>query len=267
VLEYFQNTISPPKGIDDTAFIHPSAQLGQGVSVGMFSIIEAHAVIGDGAYLHPQVYVGSRARLGKNVVLFPGARVMHGCEVGDNCIIHPNAVIGSDGFGFSRDGDSVYQKIPQLGNVIIEDNVEIGACTTIDRPAMGSTILHAGVKLDNLIQIGHGVTVGKNTVMAAQAGVAGSTHIGENCQIGGQAGFIGHLRIADGLRIQAQSGIASSVKKPNQDLFGYPAIPYKNYVRSYAVFKQLPDLYKRLHQLEKLVKEMRGGAPPTDPEG
>lgn len=255
LLQLFDNEVRLPRGISDTAFVHPEAQVGEEVGIGSFTVVEANARIGDRCSIHPQVFIGENVRIGNDVIIFPGARILHGCIVGDHCVIHPNAVIGSEGFGFAKDEKGQYIKIPQTGNVVLEERVEVGACTIIDRATMGSTIIRAGVKLDNLIQIGHNVEIGQDTAIAAQAGVAGSTKIGRNCQVGGQVGFVGHLNIADGVRIQAQSGVASSIKEPNRALFGYPAIPYNDYIRSYAVFKKLPELYKRINELEKRLKK------------
>ncbi|MDX1940762.1 MAG: UDP-3-O-(3-hydroxymyristoyl)glucosamine N-acyltransferase [Saprospiraceae bacterium] len=254
LLEKFGNQAVINTGISSQAFIHPNAKLGQDVSVEMFSVIEEGATIGEGSRILAQVYIGRNVVLGKNVLIYPGVKIMYDCKIGDNCIIHSNVVIGGDGFGFAPQADGAYKKVPQTGNVVIENNVEIGAGTTIDRATMGSTIIRSGVKLDNLIQIAHNVEVGENTVIAAQAGIAGSTKIGKNCRIGGQVGFAGHIIIADGTQIQAQSGIASSIEEPNTALFGSPAIGYKDYIRSYAVFKKLPELYKLLSELEKQVK-------------
>jgi len=255
LLDHFGINNGKPTGVAPSAVIHPEADLKDDVAVGANTTIEAGVKIGSGTTLFAQVYIGQNVKIGQNTLIYPGVRILHNCMIGDNCIIHPNAVLGSDGFGFAPDPKGKYQKVPQTGNVIIENDVEVGACTTIDRATIGSTIVRAGVKLDNLIQVGHNVEIGENTVIAAQTGIAGSTKIGKNCQVGGQVGFVGHLSIADNIRIQAQSGIASSVKEPNQALFGYPAIEYGNYIRSYAVFKQLPDLYKRIHELEKRLKE------------
>jgi len=257
LLEHYEGENGAPHGIAETALIHPDAKIGQETTIGALSIVEAGAVIGERCIIYPHVLIGSNARIGNHVRIYPGVRILHHCEIGDNCILHPNAVIGSDGFGFTIQADGeAYEKIPHLGNVILEDNVEVGAGTTIDRATIGATIIRSGVKLDNLIQIGHNVEIGENTAIAAQSGVAGSTKIGRNCMIGGQVGFAGHLSIADGTRIQAQSGIASNVNEPQQALFGYPAILYKDYLRSHTVFKQLPELYKQLHQMEKRLRSL-----------
>ncbi len=255
LLENFGNQADTSTGISEYASIDKSVQIGEDVAVGMFSIIEANAKIGAECRIAAQVFIGRNVELGKNVIIHPGVRIMHDSKIGDNCILHPNAVIGSDGFGFAPQEDGTYKKIPQTGNVVIENNVEIGSGTIIDRATMGSTIIRSGVKLDNLIQVAHNVEIGENTVIAAQVGIAGSTKIGRNCRIGGQVGFAGHLHIADGTQIQAQSGIASHVKEPNTALFGSPAINYKDYVRSYAVFKKLPELYKRIAELERMIEK------------
>jgi len=255
LLENFGGQLDMNAGVSEYASVSASAELGEGVAVGMFSIIEANVKIGTGCKIAAQVFIGKNVQLGKNVTVYPGARILHDSVIGDNCTIHPNVVIGSDGFGFAPQDNGTYKKIPQTGNVIIENDVEIGSNTTIDRATMGSTIIRSGVKLDNLIQVAHNVEIGENTVVAAQTGIAGSTKIGKNCRIGGQVGFVGHLNIADGTQIQAQSGIASHVKEPNTALFGYPAIGYRDYVRSYAVFKKLPDLYRRIAELERQIAE------------
>ncbi len=237
--------------ISAQAAIHEKAKIGQNVSIGAFCVVEEDVEIGDNSVIYPQVYIGKNTKIGQNTLFYAGVKIYHGCEIGDNCILHAGAVIGSDGFGFAPLPDGSYKKIPQLGNVVLENNVEVGANTTIDRATMGSTRIGEGVKLDNLIQVAHNVEIGKNTVIAAQTGIAGSTKLGERCMIGGQTGFVGHLNIADGTKTQAQTGIASSVKQPDMALFGYPGIPYNDYLRSYAIFKQLPDLAKKVRALEK----------------
>jgi UDP-3-O-[3-hydroxymyristoyl] glucosamine N-acyltransferase len=237
--------------ISNKASIHTSAKIGEQTAIADFSIIEENAIIGSNTRIYPQVYVGKNAKIGNNVTLYPGVRIYQDCEIGDDCILHANVVIGSDGFGFVPTEDGSYKKVPQIGNVVIERNVEIGSNTVIDRATMGSTIIREGVKLDNLIQIAHNVEVGKNTVIASQTGIAGSTKIGENCMIGGQVGIVGHIKIADRTKIQAQSGIAAAITEPNTAVYGSPAIAYSNFLRSFAVFKQLPDVIKRLTALEK----------------
>ncbi len=241
--------------ISPQAFIHPTAKIGEGVKVEAMAYIGAHAVIAKGTHVYPQVYVGAEVEIGENTILYPGVRVYQGCKIGKACILQSNAVIGSDGFGFAPQADGSFKKIPQLGIVELGDRVEVGANTVIDRATMGATVIENGVKLDNLIQIAHNVRIGSNTVVAAQAGIAGSTKLGENCMIGGQVGFVGHIEIAKGTKIQAQSGINKSIKQENSAWFGAPAQPYKDFLRSHAVFKQLPQLLKRLDALENAAKK------------
>ena len=259
LLRAFSPNHFPPKGIDERAVIHEQAEIGEEVTIGVLTVVEAGAVIKKGAILFPQTYVGQGSVVGEKTILYPGVKVYPDCEIGNNCILHSNVIVGSDGFGFAPQENGTYEKIPQLGNVIIEDTVEIGANTVIDRATLPgtSTIIKQDAKLDNLIQIAHNVAVGENTVIAAQAGIAGSTEIGKNCQIGGQAGFVGHIRVADGTRVQAQSGIAATVKEENTALYGSPALDYSNYLRSYAVFKKLPDLYRKINQLERELKQLK----------
>ena len=199
--------------------------------------IACSARIGRGTCIFPQVYLGPRVKVGKNCILYPGVKVYHDCVIGDNCIVHANAVIGADGFGFAPTEDGSYKKIPQTGNVVLEDNVEVGACTTIDRATMGSTIVRRGVKLDNLCQVAHNVEIGDNTVMAAQSGIAGSAHLGKQCIIGGQSGFNGHISVADHTTVAARTGVIGNVKKEGEVLLGYPAIDHKTYMKAYAKFK------------------------------
>lgn len=251
LLEKFGQSTEIAGGIADSAIIDPKAKIGTGVNIGPGTVVETGVEIGDGSRIGAQVYLGTNVKIGSDVLLYPGVRILKDCEIGDRCIINPNAVIGSDGFGFAPKADGQYQKIIHVGNVVLESDVEIGANTTIDRATMGSTIIRQGVKLDNLVQIGHNVEVGAHTVIAAQSGIAGSTKIGKNCRIGGQVGIVGHITIADGTQIQAQSGIAQPVKTPGTYLFGTPAIGYKDFIRSFAIFKKLPDLYRRLNQLER----------------
>lgn len=258
LLSFYDQTIQQrPEGISSLAFIHPDATIGDEVSIGRFVTIEKDAVIGKGTVIFDQVYIGANVTIGEEVIIFPGARVMHQCKIGKQCVLHSNVVIGSDGFGFAPNENGQYSKIPQVGNVILEDHVDIGANSSIDRATMGSTIIRQGTKIDNLVQVGHNAEIGAHTVIAAQTGVAGSTKIGAHCRIGGQVGFAGHITIADGTQIQAQSGIAKSIKKPNQYFFGSPAIGYKDFIRSYGVFKKLPDIYRQLHRLEKEVERLK----------
>jgi len=254
LMERFGQGPEETRGIDETASVDDSVEVGAAVRIGQYSVVEAGAKIGKGCRIYPQVYIGEKVELGENVTLYPGVKIYADCKVGANSILHANVVIGSDGFGFAPEADGSYRKIPQLGNVVIEESVEIGANTVIDRATMGSTVIRKGVKLDNLIQIAHNVEIGEHTAIAAQAGIAGSTRIGKRCLIGGQAGFVGHIELADGVKVQAQSGVAGSVKTPGAAIYGAPAIPYADFLRSYAVFKQLPALYKQLNDLEKELK-------------
>ena len=249
-------------GISAQASIAESAQIGEEVFIGDFAYIGSDTSVGDRCFIHPQVYIGKNVRIGRRAILYPGVRIMDDCQIGDYCIIHPNAVIGSDGFGFAPQADGSFKKIPQNGNVVIEDLVEVGANATIDRASIGSTRIRKGVKLDNLIHIAHNVEIGQDTVMAAQVGVAGSTLIGRNCQVGGQVGFAGHLQIADRTGIQAQSGLARSVQTPNQKLFGSPAINYNDFIKSFTVFKKLPEMYRTLASLGRKVQELEQGRQP-----
>ena len=232
-------------GVSERAEVHPGAVVEEGAYIGPFVVVERGARIAKGARLIAQVYVGENATVGEDSVLHAGVRVYRDCRIGRRCILHSNAVIGSDGFGFAPQEDGSYRKVPQLGYVELEDDVEIGANTVIDRATMGATLIQKGVKLDNLIQVAHNVKIGKHTVIAAQTGIAGSTQIGSHAQIGGQVGFVGHIRVADGVKIQAQSGVAGPIEEEGSAWYGSPAIPYRQFLRSYAVFKQLPELVKK----------------------
>lgn len=246
----------PPKtGIDPLASVASNAKIGKNVYIGPFACVEEGAEIGDNTYLHPHVTVGCNAKIGNDTILYPHVTVYHDCRIGNNCILHAGSVIGADGFGFAPSPEG-YEKIPQIGITIIEDNVEIGANTCIDRATMGATIIHKGVKLDNLIQLAHNVEVGSHTVMASQGGVAGSTKIGEWCMFGGQVGVAGHIRIGDHVNVGAQSGIPGNVK-PHTTLMGYPAIDPKQFARSAAIYKKLPDMYAELGRLQKEIEELK----------
>jgi UDP-3-O-[3-hydroxymyristoyl] glucosamine N-acyltransferase len=212
--------------------------------------------VGNNVKIFPNVYLGDNVRVGDNSIIHPGVKIYHDCVIGKNVTIHAGTVIGSDGFGFAPQKDGSFKKVPQIGNVVVQDFVEIGANATIDRATIGSTIIKSGAKLDNLIQIAHNVEVGNNTVIAAQAGVSGSTKIGNNVMIGGQAGIVGHIQIADGSKINAQSGVSKSIKTPNAAVTGSPAFEYTSALRSQAVSRKLPDLEKRIKELEKLVQQL-----------
>jgi UDP-3-O-[3-hydroxymyristoyl] glucosamine N-acyltransferase len=239
------------KGIHPNAVIEPTAKIGTDVYIGPFTYIGENCVVGDGCSLYPQVYIGDNTKLGNNCTINPGVKIYHECIIGEGCIIHAGSVIGSDGFGFAPQSDNEFMKIPQLGNVVLEDHVEIGANVTIDRATMGSTFIRKGVKLDNLIQIGHNVEIGENTVMAAQTGISGSTKIGKNCMFGGQVGLAGHLKIANGTKIGAQGGILGDVKEENTIIIGSPAIEIKNFMKSSVIFRKLPEMKVKIDSMEK----------------
>lgn len=253
LLEHFGQQAQPSvePQIAEQAYVHPTAQLGEGVHIEPFAYVGENAVLGDGVVLHPHSHIGRGTVLGQQVVLHSGAKIYHDCVLGDRVVVHANAVIGSDGFGFAPQADGSYRKIPQLGNVVIGDDVEIGANCVVDRATMDSTRLENGVKLDNLVQIAHNVGIGAHTVIAAQVGIAGSTQLGTHCMVGGQVGFAGHLTIADHTKIQAQSGLAQSVKTPNTALWGSPAIDYRQYARCAVVFRNLPELSQQVHSLQQ----------------
>ncbi len=251
LLEKFQHLLTNRKvGISKMSEIHDTAKIGEGVYVGGFVTIEENVVIGKNVQVIGQNFIGANTRIGDNCIIYSGVKIYNHSNIGDNCIIHSNTVIGSDGFGFSLESDGSYKKIPQIGNVIIGNNVEIGSNCSIDRATMGSTVIEDGVKLDNLIQVGHNVHIKSHTVIAAQAGIAGSTTVGSYCRIGGQVGLAGHINVGDKVQIQAQSGISRSVKDEER-LFGSPAIGFTDYVKAYSIFKKLPDLDKRLKRIER----------------
>lgn len=254
--KYQQMASQQLTGIQQPCYIAPTAKIGENVYVGAFAYIGDHVTVGDNTKIFPQAYIGNNARIGRDSILHPGVKIYHECVIGNKVIIHAGTVVGSDGFGFAPSSDGTYTKVPQIGNVVVEDNVEIGANATIDRATMGSTIVRSGAKLDNLIQIAHNVEVGNNTVIAAQAGVSGSTKIGNNVMIGGQAGIVGHIMIADGSRINAQSGVSKSIKQPNTAVTGSPAFEYSSALRSQALSRNLPDLQKRIQELEKILSQL-----------
>jgi UDP-3-O-[3-hydroxymyristoyl] glucosamine N-acyltransferase len=245
------------KGIHPTSVIEPSAKIGSDVYIGPYSYIGDNCFIGDGCSIYPQVYIGDKTEIGKNCIIYPGVKIYHECIIGEDCIIHSGSVIGSDGFGFAPQSENEYMKIPQLGNVILEDHVEIGANVSIDRATMGSTIIRKGVKLDNLIQIGHNVEVGENTVMAAQTGVAGSVKVGKNCMFGGQVGIAGHLKVADGTKIGAQAGIAGDIKEANTTIIGSPAFDFKQFLKSSVIFRKLPEIKMKIDKIEKDLESLK----------
>jgi UDP-3-O-[3-hydroxymyristoyl] glucosamine N-acyltransferase len=244
------------QGVEQPSYVSTSAKLGENVYVAAFAYIGDKTEIGKNVKIFPGVFIGNNVKIGDNTILHPGVKIYHECKVGQNVTIHSGTVIGGDGFGFAPQSDGTFKKVPQIGNVIIEDNVEIGSNATIDRATIGSTIIKSGAKLDNLIQIAHNVEIGSNTVIAAQAGVSGSTKIGRNVMIGGQAGVVGHIQIADGSKINAQSGVSKSIKVPGSTVTGSPAYDYSSALRSQAVTRNLPEMDKRISELENLIKQL-----------
>ena len=248
---------SKPKltGISPLAFVAESAKIGKDVYIAPFACIGEHAEIGDNTVIHPHVTIGSGAKIGSNCIIYANATVYHDCRIGNHCILHAGCIIGADGFGFAPTPEG-YEKIPQIGITILEDNVEVGANTCIDRATMGATIVHSGVKLDNLIQIAHNDEIGSHTVMAAQVGIAGSTKVGEWCMMGGQVGIAGHIHIGDKVNLGAQSGAPGSIKNGSQ-LIGTPPMEPKPYFKSAAIYRKLPDMYKELNALRKELNELK----------
>ncbi len=251
ILEFYKKNQQIPKGKEKPVFIHKSAQLGKDLYIGAFSYIGENSVISDNVKIFPQVFIGNNVKIGQNTIIYPGVKIYNDVIIGKNCIIHAGTVIGSDGFGFAPQPDGSYKKIAQIGNVIIEDNVEIGANCTIDRATMGSTIIKKGTKLDNLIQVGHNVSIGENTVIAAQTGIAGSTKIGKNNMIGGQAGFVGHITVGNNVKIAAKTGVTKNTPD-NATLSGAPAMDAHEFFKNFAVFKQLYKFYKEFLNLKNL---------------
>ena len=242
-------------GIQEPTYISTSASYGQNVFIGAFAYLGENVKLGNGTKIYPNAYLGNNVKVGDNSVIHPGVKIYHDCVIGNNVIIHAGTVIGSDGFGFAPQADGSFQKVPQIGNVIVEDNVEIGANTAIDRATIGSTIIKAGAKLDNLIQIAHNVEIGNSTVVAAQAGISGSTKVGKGVMIGGQVGIVGHINIGDGAKINAQSGVSKSIE-PGKAVTGSPAHDYTSALRSQAISRNLPVLEKRIKELEAIIKQL-----------
>jgi UDP-3-O-[3-hydroxymyristoyl] glucosamine N-acyltransferase len=243
------------EGIDPLAFVHPSAQLGEGCYVGAFAFIGENARIGNHCKVYPYTYIGDDVVAGNGCLFYPHVTIYEGSVIGDACILHAGCVIGSDGFGFAPEGEA-YKKIPQLGNVILEENVEIGANTTIDRAVMGATIIHKGAKLDNLVQIAHNVEIGEHTVMAAQTGVSGSVKIGRHCKFGGQSGIAGHIGIGDQVSVGAQAGIIGNIE-PGRTILGSPAIDARLFMRSSVIFSRLPDMYRTVEKLQREIEQLK----------
>lgn len=256
LLELYAANKPRKTGISEKADIHPEAELGENCYVGSFTVIEKGVRTGGNCAIYPNSYIGENVRMGNNVTIYAGVKIYEGCVIGDNVIINAGAVIGADGFGFAPDENGQYRKIPQIGNVVIEDNVDIGANTCIDRATMGSTLIKKGVKLDNLIQIGHNVVIGENTVAAALVGIAGTSKVGRDCMFGGQAGIAGHLTVGDRVQLGSKTGVTGNI--PDDSVYlGYPGLPVSKFHRSHAVFRNLPDLSKTVYRLEKEIKKLQ----------
>ena len=251
LLEIYSKMKTHKKGIEKLSKIADSAKIGKDIFVGAFTYIGKNVTIGDNVKIYPNCFIGKNVTIANNSILYAGVRIYHDCKIGKNNILHSGVIIGADGFGFSSDKNNQFNKISQIGNVVLEDDVEVGANTTIDRATMGSTLIKKGVKLDNLIQIAHNVEIGENTVIASQVGIAGSTKIGRNCMIGGQSAIVGHITIADNVKIAGQSGVASSITKKGKIVQGPLAFDIKDFQRSYIIFKKLPEIYKTISEIEK----------------
>lgn len=258
LLQIYQSMQSKPVGIDSLAFIHPNAKIGKDCYIGPFVVIEEGAEVGDGCVLHPHASIGKNVKIGNETLIYSNVVVYHDCKIGNRCVLHAGCVIGADGFGFAPT-ENGYEKIPQIGIVTIEDDVEIGANTCVDRSTMGSTYIHKGVKLDNLVQIAHNVDVGANTVMSSQTGVAGSAKIGEWCMFGGQVGIAGHITVGDRTQVGAQSGVPGGnlAKRGGAVLMGYPAVPHRQYAKNSAAINMLPDLIREVQELKKEIEKLR----------
>lgn len=253
LLDTYNQFKNNKSGIEDLAFIAENTIVGENVYIAGFAYISENAKIGDNVKIYPHVFIGDNVTVGDNTTIFSGVKIYHNCEIGANCTFHAGTVIGSDGFGFAPNSENEYNKVAQIGNVIVEDHVEMGANCAIDRATMGSTLIKKGVKLDNLVHVAHNVVIGNNSVVAGQTGIAGSTKIGESCMFGGQVGVTGHITLGNNVKAAAQSGISKSVKE-NTNLQGSPAIDLKEFYKSYAGFKNLPDILKRLNELERKVQ-------------
>lgn len=257
LLQLYENMKPKKQGIDTLAFISPDAKVGKDVYIGAFAYIGSGVEIGNGTQVYPHATIMEGAKIGENCIIYPNASVYHDCILGDNVILQSGSVIGSDGFGFAPNGED-YDKIPQIGIVTIEDNVEIGANTCIDRSTMGSTYIRKGVKLDNLVQIAHNTDIGENTVMSSQVGIAGSTKVGKWCMFGGQVGIAGHIEIGDKVFLGAQSGVPGNLKE-NQTLIGTPPFEPRNYFKSQAIFRRLPEIYQQIKDLQKEIEKLKAG--------
>jgi len=257
LLEMYEQSKPQRVGIEQPSFVSKTAQVGEQVYIGAFAYVGSNVTLGKNVKLYPHVYIGDNVTIGDNTVLNSGVKVYESCEIGAECIFHSGVVIGGDGFGFAPSSANDYKKVPQVGNVVIEDHVEIGANTCVDRATLGSTIIRKGVKLDNLIQVAHNVEIDENTVIASQTGIAGSTKIGKNCMIGGQVGFAGHLTITDEVKIAAQSGVGKNIKKVGTVVQGSPSFDFVPYQKSYVLFKNLPKMREQIMTMEKELKELK----------
>lgn len=257
LLKAYDQMIAMPPEISESALIHESATIGESVYIGPGAIIGSGSNVGDNSVIHSGALIGNDVALGTNCIFYPGARVLDRCKIGNHVTLHSGVVIGGDGFGFAPNSENNYHKVPQIGNVVIEDHVDIGANTAVDRATLGSTIIRKGVKIDNLIQIAHNVEIGENTVIAAQTGIAGSTKIGKNCMIGGQVGIIGHITIADGVKIAAQSGIGNSITQEGAIVQGSPAFSIMDYKKSYVGFRKLPEIMGDVYDLRKSIAQLK----------
>ena len=257
LLAFYDQMQQNKQGISSLAFVSSTAQLGENLYLGEFVVVGEKVKLGNNVKVYPQVYIGDGCVIGDDTTLYPGVKLYRDTVVGKRCIIHAGAVIGADGFGFAPQADGHYEKIPQVGNVMIDDDVEIGANTTIDRSTMGSTRVHKGVKLDNLVHLAHNVVVGEHSALAAQVGVSGSTHLGKHCVVGGQSGFVGHLHLADGSKFGGQSGILGSIKEENQEFMGTPIQPLKQYLLSNVRFRHIDEMARKIAELEKEVEQLK----------
>ena len=257
LLSIYDQMSQQKQGVSSLAFVAATAQCGSNLYLGEYAFVGENVRIGNDVKIYPQVYVGDGCVIGDGTTLYPGVKLYRNTVVGKRCILHAGAVIGADGFGFAPQADGHYEKIPQVGNVMIDDDVEIGANTTIDRSTMGSTRIHKGVKLDNLVHLAHNVEVGENSALAAQVGVSGSTHLGKNCVVGGQSGFVGHLHIADGSKFGGQCGVMGDIKQENQEFMGTPIQPLRQYLVSNARFRHIDEMARKIDALEKELKELK----------
>ncbi|MCW3805076.1 UDP-3-O-(3-hydroxymyristoyl)glucosamine N-acyltransferase [Plebeiibacterium marinum] len=258
LMQMYAESMPKKSGIEQPSYISESASIGEFPYVGAFAYLGDNVTIGDNVSIYPNAYIGDNVTIGDNTVVYAGVKIYQGCKIGSNCILHAGSVVGSDGFGFAPGEDGVFTKIPQLGNVVLEDDVEIGANTTVDRATMGSTIVHKGVKLDNLIQIAHNAEIGDNTVMAALTAIAGSAKVGKNCMFGGHTGVAGHLTVADEVKLSAYTAVSKNVTKKDVWLRGIPAQDAKVYARTFANFKQLPNLAAQVKELKEEIKKLKG---------